>query len=196
MTTDSRHGGLSITRPTLVLNGAGQPLGAIPLHRAVSLTMTGRAIVLECDGELRSPSTVIAAPTVIVRVGWSNPPSGVLTRVTRAALFARDNWTCGWCGRHARPGGELALADLTVDHIVPQHRVRRPGEKGRYARAAHQWSNVVSACRPCNSKKGGEAPDWDALRIEPVAPSRQLVLSRHLARLGRGRWDQYLPAAA
>ncbi|CAN5439297.1 hypothetical protein BH23ACT9_BH23ACT9_33500 [soil metagenome] len=34
---------VSTFRPTLVLNAAGQPLGAIPLCRAVSLTMAGRA---------------------------------------------------------------------------------------------------------------------------------------------------------
>lgn len=187
---------VSTGRPTLVLNAASQPLGAIPLARAVSLTMTGRATTLASQGELRSPSTTIPAPTVIVRTEWVAPPTGVLTRVTKAALFARDNWACGWCGRHARPGGDLGLGDLSIDHIVPQHTWRRAGDRSKYVAAAHRWDNVVTSCWTDNNDKGGSAPDLDALRVVPTAPSRLVVTSRLLARLGRGAWDAYLPAAA
>lgn len=167
-------GRVSPNRPTLVLNGAGQPLGAIPLSRAISLVLTGRAEPLESDGVVRSPSTSLPAPTVVVRTGWVAPPAGVHTRVSKSAMLARDRWTCGWCGA---PGD-------TIDHIVPRARGGR-----------HEWENVVTSCRPCNNDKGSDEPDLSLLRTNPVAPSRLLVLSRQLARLGRGQWDTYLPAA-
>ncbi|WP_164711166.1 HNH endonuclease [Euzebya pacifica] len=187
---------VSTGRPTLVLNAASQPLGAIPLSRAVALTMTGRATPLAFDGVLRSPTTTIDAPTVIVRTEWADAPTGVLTRVTRSALFARDNWTCAWCGRHARPGGDLRQTSLTIDHLIPQARYRKPGERHKYVPASHRWDNVVCACRPCNGRRGSEDPDWASLRVVPRAPSRLVVMSRQLARVGRGAWDAYLPAAA
>ena len=162
------------TRPTLVLNGAGLPLGAIPLSRAVSLVMTHRAETLASEGVIRRPSVTLPAPTVIVRVGWVPSPKGVHTRVTKSALLARDRWSCGWCGM---PGD-------TVDHIVPRSRGGR-----------HEWANVVTSCLSCNNDKGSAMPDWSTLRVRPEAPSRLLVLSRQLARLGRGAWEPYLPAA-
>lgn len=164
---------VSATRPTLVLGG-GFPLGAIPLSRAVSLVMTDRARTLASRGVIRSPSVTLPAPTVVVRVGPVRPITGVHTRVTKSALLARDNWTCGWCG----------LPGDTVDHIVPRSRGGR-----------HEWDNVVTSCLPCNNDKGDAPPDMGALRVRPVAPTRLLVLSRHLARVGRGEWDVFLPAA-
>ncbi len=165
---------VSATRPVLVLGGTGMPLGAVPLSRAVSLVMTGRAATLASEGVIRSPSVTVPAPTVIVRVGWVAPLKGVHTRVTKSALLARDRWTCGWCG----------LPGDTIDHIVPRSRGGR-----------HEWANVVTSCLSCNNDKGDAPPDWSSLRVRPIAPSRLLVLSRQLARLGRGDWDVYLPAA-
>jgi 5-methylcytosine-specific restriction endonuclease McrA len=187
-------------RPTLVLNAAGQPLGAIPLSRALSLTLTGAATAVETDGILRSPSITIDAPTVICRVGWVPGPTGTVAKVSRSALFARDNWTCGWCGRSVA-AGDLTVAGLTIDHIVPQARFRPRTPDGRRAcstgvvQAAHRWDNVVTSCVPCNHSRGDTDPDWAALRVTPQAPSRLLVMSRQLSRLSRGAWDAYLPAA-
>lgn len=190
---------VSTTRPTLVLNGAGQPLGAIPLSRAVALTMTGRATALEVVGTLHSPSTTISAPTIIVRTEWTAAPTGPVGRVSRAALFARDSWQCGWCGRSIGDGG-LRMEELTIDHLVPQARFRDSDRRGRrrggFVAAAHRWDNVVTACRSCNGARGDEDPDYDALLFLPTTPTRLVIRSRLLSRLGRGEWDAYLPAAS
>jgi hypothetical protein len=53
---------------------------------------------------------------------------------TRKAILQRDQYTCAYCGREA----------TTVDHIIP---VSLGGD-------AHP-SNLVAACVPCNSSKGG-----------------------------------------
>ena len=55
-------------------------------------------------------------------------------RALRAAVFARDNYTCGYCGER---GGRLEC-----DHILP---VAQGG--------GHDMENLTTACRPCNRQK-------------------------------------------
>lgn len=63
-------------------------------------------------------------------------------REMRAAIFARDDYTCAYCGRR---GG-----DLECDHVHP---VARGG--------THHPSNLVTACLPCNRSKGSKTvEEW------------------------------------
>ena len=57
-------------------------------------------------------------------------------------LFRRDGYLCMYCGR------EFAEHGLTRDHVVPLSRGGRD-----------RWSNVVSACKACNTRKGGRTPE-------------------------------------
>ncbi len=57
-------------------------------------------------------------------------------------LFRRDGYLCLYCGNH------FAEYQLTRDHVVP---LSRGG--------VDRWSNVVSACRGCNTRKGGRTPE-------------------------------------
>lgn len=57
--------------------------------------------------------------------------------LTNARLFRRDGYLCLYCGQRHAAGA------LTRDHVVP---VSRGGED--------TWTNVVSACRRCNHRKG------------------------------------------
>ena len=58
--------------------------------------------------------------------------------LTNKTLFARDRNICGYCGIHINNHGKLSR-----DHIVP-----------RYHGGQDEWTNVVTACIPCNQKKG------------------------------------------
>jgi len=58
--------------------------------------------------------------------------------LTNPTLFARDRHTCAYCGRHF-----ANRRDLSRDHIIP-----------RYRGGEDVWMNVVTACMPCNQKKG------------------------------------------
>src|SRR5690606_31410640 len=66
--------------------------------------------------------------------------------ITQSSLRARDGDSCAYCSvgldfkRYRR--GEVPKNRATIDHVVP---VARGG--------AHVWSNVVLACRACNSSK-------------------------------------------
>lgn len=57
-------------------------------------------------------------------------------------LFLRDAHLCLYCGQQY-PAGQL-----TRDHVVP---ISRGG--------GDRWSNVVSACRACNTRKGNRLPE-------------------------------------
>jgi 5-methylcytosine-specific restriction endonuclease McrA len=57
-------------------------------------------------------------------------------RLNRREVFRRDNFTCQYCGRRD--------VLLTIDHVLPRH-----------LGGAYVWTNVVTACAPCNHRKGG-----------------------------------------
>ncbi|HVI57509.1 MAG TPA: HNH endonuclease [Luteimonas sp.] len=84
--------------------------------------------------------------------------------LTNAALFARDQHLCLYCGRDF--GRQL----LTRDHVKPL------SQGGRDI-----WENVVSACFHCNSRKGGRTPQQASMPLlaVPYRPSwvEHLILS-------------------
>ena len=93
--------------------------------------------------------------------------------LTNRALFRRDQHLCMYCGK---PFAENAL---TRDHIVPTSRGGRD-----------RWSNVVSACRRCNQRKGNrqlEEIDMDLLAL-PYVPNMAEYLA--LINSHRIRGDQ------
>ena len=109
-------------------------------------------------------STVALHPIVATR-GHARP--GMLEpapALTNAALFARDRHLCMYCGQHfSRP-------QLTRDHVIPTSRGGRD-----------HWENVVSACLPCNVRKGGRTPQQANMPLLaiPYRPSwvEHLILS-------------------
>jgi hypothetical protein len=60
--------------------------------------------------------------------------------LTNRTLFARDRNVCAYCGDHI-----LTYSHLSRDHIIPS-------SKG----GADEWTNVVTACKPCNQEKGNK----------------------------------------
>jgi 5-methylcytosine-specific restriction endonuclease McrA len=90
--------------------------------------------------------------------------------LTRRAVFARDEWTCQYCGAAAE----------NLDHVVPRSRG-----------GAHAWDNVVAACRRCNSRKENRMIDEVGLRLarRPVAPRDGFRLS--IGRL-EPEWEPFL----
>lgn len=62
--------------------------------------------------------------------------------LTNRELFLRDAHMCMYCGN------EHNDVLLTRDHVLP------------ISRGGHDcWSNVVAACRPCNTRKGNRRPE-------------------------------------
>ena len=84
--------------------------------------------------------------------------------LTNAALFARDQYLCLYCGK------QLSRQSLTRHHVVP---ISRGGRD--------LWENVVAACFQCNSRKGGRTPQQASMPLlaVPYRPSwvEHLILS-------------------
>jgi len=168
--------------PVLVLNTSFEPLHVVPVRRAVVLVLKERAQVIEAsEAAIHAATCSVPRPLVIRLVNYVRIPYRAHAPVSRRGVFARDDFTCQYCGR--RP----TLRVLTVDHVVPRV---QGGER--------TWQNLVAACANCNRRKGGRRPEEAgmALRRRPSAPRHAAIL--HLDSSfeagERDRWHKYFPA--
>ena len=162
----------------LVLNQNYEPLNICNAKRALVLIIGGKAEVLEHNcSEYRSPSRSFRLPSVIRLHGLVKRPRPSV-KLTRREVFLRDSYTCQYCGVQTR--------DLTIDHVMPKSRG-----------GAHTWENLVSACRPCNHRKGGKtlAEARMILRRPPVQPraGRYYTIQRRLSNSPREEWSKFIP---
>lgn len=76
--------------------------------------------------------------------------------LTNRALFRRDHYTCMYCLT------TLPEQALTRDHVVPLSR-----------NGSNAWTNVVTACAPCNQRKGARTPEQARMKLlaVPYAPN-------------------------
>jgi 5-methylcytosine-specific restriction endonuclease McrA len=159
----------------LVLNATYEPINVCTVRRAVVLLLKDKAEVIEhADWELHSETQTIQRPVVIRLVTYVRIPRDTHRRkITRRAVFARDGWTCQYCG-----------SNLTVDHVIPK-------SKG----GASSWENIVASCAPCNRRKGDALPRQVGMRLvkQPRTPSATVFI--HVASPTiPSAWLQYLAA--
>lgn len=143
--------------PALVLNADYRPLSYYPLslwswQDAIKAVFLDRVnIVSEYDVAVRSPSFSMRLPSVVSLKTFVKPSRS--PAFTRFNVFLRDRFQCQYCGDRS---------DLTFDHLAPRS---RGGQT--------TWENVVTACSPCNLRKGGlypnEARMWPAQK--PYRPT-------------------------
>jgi 5-methylcytosine-specific restriction endonuclease McrA len=167
------------TGRVLVLNASYEPINVCTVRRAAVLLLKQRAEILErADWSLHAENLTLPRPVVIRLITYVKVPRDAHRRkITRRAVFARDRWTCQYCG-HER-------GSLTVDHVVPR-------SKG----GASSWDNIVTCCAPCNRRKGDRLPHQVdmAPRRKPKAPS-PTVFIHVAAQTIPPAWEQYLVAA-
>jgi len=146
----------------LALNASYEPLTILPVRRALRLVIEEKAEALEVDEDrpFRSENLEFSAPVVIRLVRYIHVPRRFRRQVTNTFLFARDEYTCQYCGRHRSNLGYRE--SLTRDHVLP---VSRGGHNG--------WRNVVTACSRCNLEKGDRLPREAGmeLRSRPEEPN-------------------------
>src|SRR5947209_13468185 len=97
--SEHRRRGREVGR-VLVLNATYEPINVCTVRRAVVLLLKEKAEILEhADWELHSASSTMARPMVIRLVSYVRIPRDTHRRkITRRAVFARDDWTCQYCG--------------------------------------------------------------------------------------------------
>ena len=161
----------------LVLNATFEPINVCTVRRAVVLLLKDKAEVIEHgDWQLHSATHTIAGPVVIRLVTYVRIPRDTHRRkITRRAVFARDNWTCQYCG---------SRSSLTVDHVVPR-------SKGGLS----SWENIVASCAPCNRRKGNALPRQAGMRLlrQPRTPSVHVFIQVASPSIPAA-WQAYLAA--
>jgi 5-methylcytosine-specific restriction endonuclease McrA len=163
----------------LVLNATYEPINVCTVRRALVLVLKQKAELVERSSwELHSENTTFARPVVIRLVSYVKVPRDTHKRkITRRAVFARDGWTCQYCG---------SRSNLTVDHVIPRS---KGGDSG--------WENIVAACAPCNRRKGDKLPAQIGMipRNAPRTPHPAIFIHVASPTIPVG-WRQYLPAEA
>lgn len=159
--------------PALVLNADYTPLSYYPLsiwpwQTAIKAVFLDRVdIVASYERLVHSPSLDMQIPSVIALKQYVRPSE--FPAFTRFNLFLRDRFSCQYCG---------SPQHLTFDHVIP----RRLG--GRTS-----WENIVTACAPCNMKKGGRTPKQARMHLQadPIRPTSWQLQDR-----GKGFPPNYL----
>jgi 5-methylcytosine-specific restriction endonuclease McrA len=136
----------------LVVDSQGQPVRWVLMQRAARYYASGKVVtelgenLFGMAGGMQEAtglrSELITSSILMIRGRHRIPMGHAHVGLTKHRLFARDRHVCAYCGGHFH---EL---DLTVEHIQP---VSRGGR--------HDWTNVVTACRSCNTRKGSRRPE-------------------------------------
>jgi 5-methylcytosine-specific restriction endonuclease McrA len=147
----------------LVLNASFEPLQFVTWQRALQLVFQGKVeIVEESDQEVRTVRLTFKVPSVLRLLTYVPlKKKKNLVRFSRANVFTRDHNTCQYCAKI------LSRSSLTLDHVIP---IVQGGGK--------TWENIVTACKPCNQRKGGRTP-----------------LEASMALIRRPRCPNFLPGA-
>ena len=77
-------------------------------------------------------------------------------KFSRINVYSRDDFTCMYCGEKMP-----SMKHLNRDHVLP----RVQGGKT-------EWTNIVTSCIKCNTKKGARTPEQAKMRLlrAPVRP--------------------------
>jgi 5-methylcytosine-specific restriction endonuclease McrA len=124
-----------------------------------------------------SAMLVIKMPAVIRLIGVLGRKKVV--KFSRINVLTRDQFQCQYCGER-KP-----TAELNYDHVVPRSR----GGKTT-------WTNIVSSCVPCNSRKSNRTPAEAGMRLlkAPVCPKSLPIVAIRPQSLGEvpSLWRDYL----
>jgi 5-methylcytosine-specific restriction endonuclease McrA len=160
----------------LVLNVTFEPLGIVTTRRAFLLVFSGKADLVHDTGhKLHAAAESFAEPSVVKLRRYVSIPYRTRIALNRRTVFARDEYRCQYCGAAAE----------NIDHVLPRSRGGR-----------HEWSNVVAACRRCNSRKENRLPHEAGmvLRRQPFEPHTRLWLAI-LGGTAREEWEPYLSSS-
>ena len=134
---------------TLVINADGQPVSMLPISavgwkEAIMYMYHDKCTVMEWydDWMVRSPTWETRVPAVIMLKEYLHKTRK--PRFSKSNLYLRDIYSCQYCGCGVNN------SSATMDHVIP---ISRGGKTC--------WDNIVTACGPCNSRKG------NSMRMKP-----------------------------
>lgn len=158
----------------LILNQDYSAISLCTLQKAFILLYLDKAEMLEKyeHGFLRSVSSTYPKPSVIRLQRYVHIPYKGIS-LSRNNLMKRDHYQCQYCGSNR---------NLTLDHIFPRSR----GGKST-------WTNLLTACHRCNTRKGDRTPEEAGLTVkqQPKKPTLTAFLQLHASSLDH-TWANYL----
>lgn len=148
----------------LTLDMAGLPQGWVGLEEAISyhakqlVAWSIGNVVAEFHGGYQNNgerSSISTKSMLAIK--------GSMTRhlhtpgLTNTLLFARDRNLCAYCGQ------QFSMRDLSRDHVAPM-------SKG----GKDSWTNSVTACLRCNTRKANRTPEQANMPLlyVPYVPNR------------------------
>ena len=148
----------------LTLDMAGLPQGWVALEEAITyhakqlVAWSMGNMLAEFHGGYQNNGTrsCIATKSILAIKG-SITRHAHTPGLTNPLLFARDRQLCAYCGQ------QFALRDLSRDHVAP---VSKGGKDS--------WTNSVTACRHCNTRKANRTPEQAGMPLlyVPYVPNR------------------------
>lgn len=161
---------------TLKLDSSFRPVEVIDAVEALVLCIVGKAMpVEEYAEEIRTVTKKFVLPSVIAL------KKVIKFRLTTMApsrdnVFWRDNNQCQYCTK------TFLKEELTLDHVIP----RSKGGK-------NTWTNLVTACKKCNQKKGNRTPDGACMPLlrAPYKPKTNILRAVNKSQINP-IWKEYL----
>jgi 5-methylcytosine-specific restriction endonuclease McrA len=183
----------------LVLNRNFYPVAVTSWQRALSLLVVDRAWVVDDEyrtyglqdwidlsremsehpaGFVHTPNLSIAIPEVVALRLFDRVPVQQVP-FTRRNIYFHYGYRCCYCGK------QLPSDELNLDHVVPRSRG-----------GGTDWSNIVTACIPCNLKKGAKLPQEAGMKllIQPTKPKgrARINLALRLPVPVRRSWQRFI----
>jgi 5-methylcytosine-specific restriction endonuclease McrA len=160
---------------TLLLNSSYEPMKVIPWQRAITLLVLGKVELVEAyDQVVRGLSLSLQMPSVVrLRRYARGRRKGV--KFSRMNVYRRDEFKCQYCGSQPGPSG------LTFDHVTPRCQGGRT-----------EWTNIVTACIPCNAAKADRTPEQAKMTLAKPAARPAYMPAVSPADALHDSWRSYL----
>lgn len=158
----------------LILNQDYSAFALCSVQKAFILVYLEKAEMVHRSetGLLRSINHAFPVPSIIRLQRYVHVPYRGIT-LSRHNIMKRDAYQCGYCG---------STKNLTLDHMIPKS---RGGDSS--------WTNLVTACMRCNTRKGDRTPEEAGLTLKqkPKKPSLSAFLVANAGELDH-TWHPYL----
>lgn len=169
-----------LLQPVLVLDAGYQAVNVVPMRRALRLIAAGKAVTVEQDEQLvvRSERMSLRCPVIIrLFIAVAHRVYRTLqVRFNKRNIMARDGHRCQYCG---------SQENLTIDHVHPRSRRSDPYPQG----GPTSWENCVTACLPCNLRKGDRTPEEADMSLAS-RPSKPRMFVPLVNRAPDGDWSR------
>jgi 5-methylcytosine-specific restriction endonuclease McrA len=186
----------------LVLNRNFYAIEVASWERAMALLYLGRASVVDDEynihdfedwvqlsqavlespgGFVHTPTLKVAIPEVIALNFFDKVPKQQVP-FTRRNIYEHYGHHCCYCSKRFPP------SELNLDHVVPRSRG-----------GTTDWANIVTACIPCNLRKGNRLPAEAHMKLKiPISkPKFQygVTLMWHAPIKVRRSWQRFVDRA-